>query len=527
MTSRAGQLARAATIVMAAFVASRALGLAREMIIARQFGTSLELGAYLAAFRVPDLIFQLVAGGALGSAFIPTFTSYLAHDDEAEAWRLASAVFNIAALILTTCAFVAALLAPQIAPLIVPGFDPQAQALTAQLMRLMLISPVVFGLSGIGMGVLNSYQHFLLPALAPAVYNLSIIGGALLLAPVLGIHGLAVGVVVGSLLHLLIQVPMLLRKGLTYTPALFLDHPGVREVGRLMLPRVIGLAAVQVNFLVNTILASGLGAEALSALNYAWLLMLLPQGVFALAIATAVFPTFSELAAREETAELRRTLSRALGVVWYLTIPASVGLVILQRPLIRVLLERGRFTGASTDAVAWALGLYALGLFAHATVEIVTRAFYALHDTRTPVLIGIGAMACNVLLSLLLIRPLLYGGLALANSIATILEMLVLMWMLRARLGGMDGRRLVSSLARIGVAAGVMGLALSGFARTRWFASPLILAGGGMLLGAAVYLVASLLLGVEEVAALWRLARRLPLARRKMGSSSGQNGSWT
>jgi putative peptidoglycan lipid II flippase len=508
VTSRAGQLARAATIVMAAFVASRTLGLAREMIIARQFGTSLELGAYLAAFRVPDLIFQLVAGGALGSAFIPTFTSCLAHGDEAEAWRLASAVFNIAALILTTCAFVAALLAPWIVPLIVPGFDPQAQALTAQLMRLMLISPVIFGLSGISMGVLNSYQHFLLPALAPVVYNLSIISGALLLAPVLGIYGLAVGVVVGSLLHLLIQVPMLLRKGFVYTPALLLGHPGVREVGRLMLPRVIGLAAVQVNFLVNTILASGLGAEALPALNYAWLLMLLPQGVFALAIATAVFPTFSELAAGEERVELRRTLSAALGVVWYLTIPASVGLVILQRPLIRVLLERGRFTGASTDAVAWALGFYALGLFAHATVEIVTRAFYALHDTRTPVLIGIGAMACNVLLSLLLIRPLLHGGLALANSSATLLEMLVLMWMLRARLGGMDGRRMVSSLARIGLAAGVMGLALGGFARAQWFTSPLILAGGGVLLGAAVYLIASLLLGVEEVAALRRLVRR-------------------
>ncbi|MFQ6057513.1 MAG: murein biosynthesis integral membrane protein MurJ [Anaerolineae bacterium] len=508
MTSRAGQLARAATIVMAAFVASRALGLVREMIIARQFGTSLELGAYLAAFRVPDIIFQLIAGGALGSAFIPTFTGYLAHGDEAEAWRLASAVFNIAALLLTACALVAALFAPRLATLIVPGFDPQAQALTARLMRLMLISPVVFGLSGISMGVLNSYQHFLLPALAPVVYNLSIIGGALFLAPILGIHGLAVGVVVGSGLHLLIQVPMLLRKGLTYTPALLLDHPGVREIGRLMLPRVAGLAAVQVNFLVNTILASGLGEEALPALNYAWLLMLLPQGVFAMAIATALFPTFSELAAREQTAELRRTLSAALRVVWYLTIPASVGLVILQRPLIRALLERGRFTGASTDAVAWALGFYALGLFAHATVEIVTRAYYALHDTRTPVLIGVGAMACNVALSLILIRPLLHGGLALANSMAAILEMLVLVLVLRARLGGVDGRRLVGSLARIGAAAGLMGLAVTWFVQARWLSSPLFLVGGGVFLGTSIYFAASLLLGAQEVAALRRLVRR-------------------
>ncbi|RME44059.1 MAG: murein biosynthesis integral membrane protein MurJ, partial [Chloroflexi bacterium] len=199
MTSRSAQMARSAGVVMVAFVFSRLLGLAREMVIARQFGTSLELAAYLAAFRVPDFIFYLIAGGALGSAFIPTFTGYLTVGDEEEAWRLASAVFNLLALVLVTAAVLAAALAPFLARLIVPGFDPETQALTARLMRVMLIAPVVFGVSGLAMGVLHSHQHFVAPALAPAFYNLSIILAALLAGPRMGVSALAAGVVAGAL----------------------------------------------------------------------------------------------------------------------------------------------------------------------------------------------------------------------------------------------------------------------------------------------------------------------------------------
>ncbi len=511
MEARAGQLARAAGTVMAAFLLSRLLGLAREIIIARQFGTSLELAAYLAAFRVPDLIFQLIAGGALGSAFIPAFTGYLATGHEREAWRLASAVFNLLLLILSGIAVIAAILAPWLANLIVPGFDREAQTLTAQLMRWMLVAPVIFGLSGLVMGILNSYQHFLLPALAPAIYNLAIIAGALFLAPLpgVGVRGLVMGVVAGSALHLLIQVPMLISKGLSYVPTLGLNHPGVREVGRLMLPRTLGLAAVQLNFLVNTVLASGLGAQALPALNYAWLLMLLPQGIIAQAIGTAVFPTLSALAARDELAELRRTFSGALRTVLYLATPAGIGLIVLRVPVVRVLLERGRFTEASTEAVALALGLYALGLFAHAGVEIAARTFYALHDTRTPVLIGAAAMAGNVLLSLSLIRtPLTFGGLALANSLATTLELIALLWVLRPRLGGVDGRRLASSLIRILASSTAMAVvAVWTFGRLASL-QPLVALGAAVITGALTYLGASALVGSEEVWAVGRLVRR-------------------
>ncbi len=509
MTSGKRQIAQAATIVMAAFVVSRVLGLTREIIIGQQFGTSSELDAYLAAFRVPDILFQLIAGGALGSAFIPTFASYLALDDEREAWQLASAVINLIGLLLTATAAVAALFAPQlVAHVIAPGFDPAKQALTASLMRTMLISSVIFGISGIAMGILNSYQHFLLPALAPIVYNLSIIGGALFLAPRIGVYGLAAGVVVGAGLHLLIQVPGLISKGIAYTPVLSLGHPGVREVIRLMVPRILGLAVVQINFVVNTILASGLAQGSLAALNYAWLLMLLPQGIFAQAIATAAFPTFSELAARGQAAEMRHTLSATLRAILFLTIPASVGLFVLRVPLIQLLLQRGAFDAHSTRTVAWALQFYALGLFAHSCVEIATRAFYALHDTATPVLIGGVAMALNVVFSLLLIGPLNIGGLALANALATTVEMIGLLFIMRLRLGGIEGRRLLASLLRTGVATGAMGLALVLFLSQVGSLGVLVAAGGGIVLGGVVYGSASLVLSRGEMAGLWRLVQR-------------------
>lgn len=506
---RAGELARAAGVVMVAFVASRALGLAREMIVSSQFGTSWELDAYLAAFRVPDLIFQIIARGALGAAFIPVFTEYLARREKKEAWRLASAIFNIVFIAVTMASLLAAIFAPQlVARVVAPGFGPREQALTTSLMRLMLLSSVVFGVSGIAMGILNSFQHFLWPAWAPAIYNLSIIGGALLLAPTMGVYGLAIGVVVGSGLHLLIQVPELVRRGLSYFPILDLGHPGVRKVGRLVLPRMLGLATMQVNFLVNTILASGLVAGSLAALNYAWLLMFLPLGVFAMAIATVAFPTFSELTAKGELGDLRRALSLTLRVTWYLTVPATVGLFLLREPIIRLLLERGRFGLESTGAVAWALQFYALGLFAYATVEIVTRAFYALHDTLTPVMVGLATMALNIVLCLLLVGPLTHGGLALANSLATMVEMAWLLFILRGRMKGMGGRELLTSLVKITAAAALMGIAVACFAGATRGSHIVLQAGGAMALGAGVYLLASLVLGAKEVEAMRRLVAR-------------------
>ncbi len=505
------QIVRAATVVMTAFILSRLLGLVRQRVIGLYFGTSADLDAYLAAFRIPDLIFQLMAGGALGSAFIPTFTGYLARGDRPGAWRLASAVINLLLVTLTGSALLAGLTAPWlVATLIAPGFPPAQQQLTVALMRVMLLSTIVFGVSGVVMGALNAYQHFLLPAVAPMLYNLGIIGGAVLLSPTQGVMGLAVGVVVGAALHLLVQVPSLLRFQARYTPLLTLRDPGVQEVLRLMAPRVLGLAVVQVNFLVNTNLASRLGEGPLSALNYAWLLMLLPQGVFAQAVGTAAFPTFAEQVARGEVRAMRSALAATLRAVFALSIPAAVGLALLREPLIGLLFRGGAFQEASVQMVAWPLLFYALGLVGHAGLEIVTRAFYAMHDTKTPVLVGGLAMGLNLLFSLAFLRLFAalgwmpHGGLALANSLATLLETGGLLLILRARLQGLEGRRLLAAVVQSGMAAGAMAVALVGL-RIGWQrAGVLIHSLGGMALGATIYGSVMLALGNEEVQAIGR-----------------------
>lgn len=491
---------------MALFLFSRLAGLAREMMIGARFGTSADLDAYLAAFRLPDLLFQLVAGGALGSAFIPVFTGCLARRELNGAWRLFSAITNLVLVLMTALAGLMALLAPWLVrTLLAPGFTLAQQALTADLMRWMLLSTVIFGFSGIVMGVLNSFQHFLLPALAPVLYNVSIIAGAWLLAPKLGVYGLVLGVVVGAALHLDVQLFGLWRYGARYQVTLGLYDPHVRTVGRLMAPRVLGLAAVQVNFWVNTLLASALPAGSLSALNYAWLLMLLPQGIVAQGVATAAFPTFAALEAQGRRSDLRRTLSDTLRGVLFLAIPAMAGLFVWRMPLIRLLLERGEFTARSTALTAAALAFYALGLVSHSVVEIVARAFYALHDTRTPVGVGLAAMLGNVLLSLGLRGPLGHAGLALANTIATTIEMTMLVWLLSRRLGGLEWPRLTMTAVKSMIAAVLMALPLA-WAATQWRTGPIVLVGvAGLAAGGAFYLAAGALLRMPELTLVRRL----------------------
>jgi putative peptidoglycan lipid II flippase len=455
---------------MMLFILSRVTGLLREVTIGNQFGTSAAYDAYLAAFRVPDILFQLVAGGALGSAFIPTFAQYWAKDDERGAWLLFSRTLNLVVLILVVLAALAALWAePLVAWVIAPGFDPAQQALTASLMRGMLISTVIFGASGLIMGALNALQHFLTPALAPVLYNVAIILGAWFLGPRWGVYGLVIGAVSGAFAHLLVQLPALWRRHAQYTLSLSLRDPGVREVMRLMGPRILGLLFVQLHFLVNTILASSLATGSLSALNYAWLLMLLPLGVFAQAIATVIFPTFAIQAATGERVAMRSSFALILRLVTFMTLPAAVGLWVLDEPLVRMLFEHGNFDANSTAMVVYALHFYALGLVSHAIVEIGVRVFYALHDTWTPVLVGVGAMALNVLLSLLWVGALQHGGLALANSVATTLEMLLLLALLNRRMGGLEGRALGMSLGRDAIAAVVMALVV--WAGVRWIGS--------------------------------------------------------
>lgn len=508
-TTSTRQIARAATLVMALFMLSRVTGLAREVIIGARFGTSAAYDAYLAAFRVPDLLFNLVAGGALGSAFIPVFTGCLTRRDLAGAWRVFSAVTNLVLILMTALAAAAAWLAPSLVRvLLAPEFTAAQQALTVELMRWMLISTVVFGVSGIVMATLNSFQHFLLPALAPVLYNVAIGAGAWFLAPQMGVHGLVLGVVIGAVLHLDVQLFGLWRYGARYYRTLGLADQRVRTVIRLMGPRVVGLAAVQVNFWVNTLLASGLGAGRLSALNYAWLLLLLPQGIVAQGVATAAFPTFAALEARGERAELRRALSTTLSAVLFLAIPAAVGLLMWRTPLVRVLLERGAFTAESTALTATALAFYSLGLVGHSAVEIMARAYYALHDTRTPVIIGITAMGANIILSIVLRGPLNFAGVALANTLATTAEMLCMLWFLARRLQGFEWRRFGITTGKALIAASIMGVVLS-WLGARWSAGPVFGVGfGGLVIGGGVFVLSAALLRSPELAVFRRLLPR-------------------
>ncbi len=374
-------------------------------------------------------------------------------------------------------------------------------------MRWLLLSTVIFGASGLIMGALNAMQHFLLPAAAPVIRNLAIILSAIFLAPRYGVQGLVVGAIVGAVGHLLVQVPILPRFGARYTPSLTWRDDGVIEVARLMGPRVLGLFFVHLNFIVNTALASGLAAGSLSALTYAWRLMLLPLGIFAQAVGIAAFPTFAAQVAAGEHDEMRRGFGLILRTIFFITLPAAAGLVVLGGPLVQILYERGQFTAQSTQAVVYALQFYALGLVFHAGVEIIVRAYYALHDTLTPVIVGVAAMLLNIVLSLWWVNLLSYGGLALANSVATALEMLALIWLLRPRLGGLNLRVLVPSILRSLGATAVMAWAVwgwlawleSGGVDAGWLAGGWLAALGGMALAGAVYVGASLLLGSPEL----------------------------
>jgi putative peptidoglycan lipid II flippase len=510
---------------MLAFVLSKVSGLVRVALLSSAFGASYDLDAFNAALRVPDTLYTLVAGGALASAFIPTFTAYLARGERRTAWQLASAVTNLVFAVTLIASLIAALVAPWlVSQALAPGFNGPTQALTVDLLRWMLASTVIFGVSGLLMGILNANDRFLLTALAPAMYNLGIIGGILIFHGHWGVYGAALGTVAGALLHLVVQLPALRGLHWRYRPILGLRLEGVREVGRLMGPRVLGLAITHLNFWVNTNLGSRIPVEGVvTALNYGWYLMLLPQGVFAQAIATVLLPSFSAQVAREEHGAIRSTLRSAIQVLVYLTLPSTIGLIVLGRPLVELALMRGEFDAGAVDMAAWALAWYAVGLVAHSVLEVVTRAFYAMHDTATPVWVGGGAMALNVALSLFflwlfewagtrtssLYQPWMpLGGLALANSVATILETLTLTWLARRRLDGLEGRLLWASLWRTVAGAAVMCGVLLAYVRWMPARSAWILGGGGIVVGAGAFGLSTLLLRSPDLELVRDAVRR-------------------
>lgn len=525
-TSANRQIARAAGTIMLAFALSNGIGLVRQILISRAFGTERAMDAFYAASTYPDLIFNLVAGGALGSAFIPTFTGFLAQGKRAAAWNLALSIARLILIVLGVLSLLSTLFAPQIIRyLLAPDFPADQQALAASLLRILLIAPAIFGMSGLLMGVLNAHQRFLLPALAPSMYWLGMIFGLVFFVPSIGIYGLAWGAVLGAGLHLAVQVPDLIqllsslpKRGEEGSPFRFLGlgHPAVREVGRLMGPRLLGVAAVQINFVVNTIIASGLSEGSLAAIKYAWQVMTMPQVVIAQAIAIAALPTFSAQAARGERASMRDSLATTLRGVLFLSLPAAFGLILLRRPLITLLFQRGTFDAHSTELVAWALLWYAVGLIGHNVVEVLARAFYALHDTKTPVLIGAAAMTLNILFnfgfSALFDRVgwMPHGGLALANSLATALEMAALLMIMHRRLEGLNGGHIGRGLLQSGLGTLCMSAAVLAWLHWARGNSIWLIVSAAILGGGGVYgLMLAVLRVPEWIGFLGALRRRL------------------
>jgi putative peptidoglycan lipid II flippase len=508
-SARWSHIVRNTLLVGGSFGLAAILGLARNMIIARHFGIGADLDAYYAAFKLPDLLFTIVAGGALATAFIPVFTDVFAHEGRARAWRLASAITNLVVLIVGAFAALAALLAPRlVGTLIAPGFDATQQAETVGVMRIVLLSTVLFAISAVQSAVLHGFKHFLLPALAPVLYPLGIILGAIWLAPTMGVRGLAIGAVIGASFHLAVKIPGLIYHGFQWWPVLDTGTASVRHVAVLMGPRILDLAVFHLTLLTTTNLASRLGAGSVSALEWGWDAMQIPETLIGTAFGLVAFPTLSDLAARDDIAALRHTLGETLRAILVLTIPAAAALILLGRPILSILYQRGAFDAAATQAVYVALRLFALGLVGHAALELAARAFFAQQDTVTPLLVAVGSATVNIGLAIVLMRPMGYGGLALANSLAISVEVLVLLLILRRRWGSVEGRETLSTMGLVLVATLLMGCSMAGILRLGEAAgwSSIWLVAGGAVVGGAVYLVAGLLL---KVRALYRLPRAL------------------
>jgi putative peptidoglycan lipid II flippase len=510
-------VARNAGIVSAAIMASRVLGLVRDQVFAALFGAGLQYDAFLTAFRIPNLLRDLFAEGALSAAFVTTFSQTLATRGEKEAFRLANRVATAMMIFLGAVCIAGWFAAPSIVHLLAPGFFdvPGKADLTIHLTRIMIPFLLFIALAAQAMGILNAFRRFGVPALASAFFNIGSIAGGLFFGffagPLVGIgaiEGMAYGTLLGGFLQFAVQWPSLRRVGYRYRPMLHFTDPGVRQVLGLMGPAVIGAAAVQVNVFVNSNFASSIVDPAtgmvvngpVSWLNYAFRFVQFPIGAFGVALSTATLPLISAAAARKDIPEFRRTLAHSLTLVFLLCIPSAAGLAILGQPIVGLIFEHGKFSAFDTAETAHALAAYSIGLAGYAAVRVLAPAFYALDDSRTPMLVSLFSIAVNYIMNALLVGPLGHAGLALSTSAVALANFALLLVFMRRKLGRIEGRRLLQSLARIGLASALM-------AAAAWLVSRLI-AAQFSLDGFALYL-AQVAAAIAAALAVFYLACRL------------------
>lgn len=492
-------------VIIAAFsLLSRLLGLVRDRLLFSIFGAGDVLDTYYAAFRLPDLVFNTLILGALSAAFVPVFLEYW-HKDKDEAWRIANTVLNSTLAILFILGVLGFYFAPEIVGLIAPGFDLSKRIATAELTRIMLVGILFLGLSNVASSILNAFKRFTAFALAPVMYNLGIIGGIILLVPIFGIEGLAWGVVFGSFLHFGVQLPAIAGLGFKYRLAFAWRNLGVRKIERLMLPRTFGLAISQINQMINTVIGSTLPVGSVAIFNAANNLQSVPIGIFAIPLSLAYFPIFAEAWVKQDIPQLVKHFSQAFRRLLFIAIPAAVFIVLLRAHIVRLVLGAGQFDWEATILTARTLSWFALSLFAQCLIPLLARVFYSLQDTKTPVIISIMSLAANVFLAFPLSQRLGIAGLALAFTIASIVNILLLWLWLRQRLGDLDDRVIMHSTLLISLIAITAGWAL--YATLYWLAlyvdtrtgvGLMIQAGGAGVVGLTVYLGLARLLGLEE-----------------------------
>ena len=403
-------IALATFIVAFGFILSRFLGVIRQVVITSVFGMeNAELAAFFVAFRIPDLLFQLLAGATLSSALIPVLSKTWTTEGSSAAWRLASSILNILFFVTLVMSILCFVFTPALIPVIAPGLeDMGVKDICVRLTRIMLITPIIFCISGITTGILNGREHFLMPAIAPCVYNLGIIAAGIFLVDRYGVESLSYGVIAGASLHLAVQIPALFRKGFRWSPDLRFNDLGVRKIFSLAGPRMIGLAATQINTLVIILFASLISVEAINVITISIMVMMLPVGIAGMSLGTVFFPALVARVSAGEVAEYRSDLFLAVRATLWIASPLCLGLFLLSDGIVELIFEYGAFDSYATKTVAQVVQILALAGFSYSLVEILSRGFYALSDTKTPVFVAVLAMCANLLLASLVIG--LWGG---------------------------------------------------------------------------------------------------------------------
>jgi putative peptidoglycan lipid II flippase len=466
------KLSKAAGAVGGMTLVSRLFGFVRDMVIAMAFGSSASADAFFVAFRIPNMQRRILGEGAVSAAFIPVFSETLAKKGESAAWKMTANLFNILFIALSLVSLLILIFSPAVITVFAPGFldEPGKFELTVKLTRWMAPYLFFIGLAAFCMGILNTLRVFALPAATPILQNISMIMSVLIIAPLMDepIMGLAIGVLIGGALQLLVQLPLVLKKGLRFKKSLDFKQEEVVKIAKLMGPVILGLAVYEINIMIDTLLASFLPGGSISYLYYGNRLVQLPLGIFAVALGVALLPTLSSQAAKNNLKELIQTLGFSIRLILFITIPATVGLIILREPIVNTLWERGEFTASTTEGTAIALLYYSIGLCAYSGIKILAPAFYSLQDTKTPAKIGIYSMILNTVLNLILMGPLKHGGLALATSLAALFNVFLLIHFLRKRLGLIGGRKILRSTIKVSSAAIAMGF-VTYFCREKFF----------------------------------------------------------